>query len=169
MANRTSWVAGNGVGLTWTTAFNAGSGLDLNVGLQNGYSILASSTAIANGTNLDQFAAVSFVGALGSSSAIAAGANLAFWLAMLNEDGTTYGDNQLTAGTAFNGTPSWGPPTFVLPLYASTRTSIIGQISGVVLPPTSFLFVMQNNSGFTLATGTSNVCKYITYNQNLND
>lgn len=167
MANRTSWTAGNGVGLSWTTAFNATSGADLNAGLTNGQSMLSSSSAITNSTALDQLAALSFVGALGSSSAIAAGANLTFWIAPLNEDGSTYGDNLLTAGTAFSGTPAWGPAA-VIPLYPSTRTSVIGSATSIVLPPINFLWIMQNNTGFTLGTGTTNVCKYITYNQNLN-
>lgn len=169
MTARTAWTAGNGAGLTWTTAFNATSGADLNVGLTNGQSVMSSGSAVANGTNLDQFAALSFEGALGSSSAIAAGANLAFWLALLNEDGSTYGDNLMTAGSAFSGTPGWSAPIAVMPLYASTRTSVYGQVSGIVLPPVNFLWVMQNNTGFTLATGTSNVCKFITYNQALNN
>lgn len=170
MANRTAWAAGNGVGLTWSTAFTATSGADLNVGLTNGQSMMSSLAAVANGTNLDQFAALSFQGAV-SSSAIATGANLAFWIATLNEDGSTYGDNLMTPGTAFGSTgtpPGWAPPVVIMPLFASTRTSIIGQVQGIILPPTNFLWVMQNNTGFTLGTGTTNACKFITYNQNLN-
>lgn len=168
MTSTTGWAGGRlNSGLGWTTAFSATSGHDLNVGLTNTQSIMSSNGAITNGTSLDQFLALSFEGAI-SSSAIAAGANLAFWLAYLNEDGTTYGDNLMTPGTAFSGTPGWGPPDAVMQLYASTRTSVVGQAGGIILKPIDFLLVCQNNVGFTLGTGTTNVCKFLTYNINLN-
>ena len=89
MANRTAWVAGNGVGFTWTTAINSA---DL-VSMPNGSSVLSSVTGVANQTNLDMFMDVSVRCAIASST-IAAGANLAVWLYALLDDGTTYGDGQ---------------------------------------------------------------------------
>jgi hypothetical protein len=169
MANRTAWVAGLGAGLTWTNAFATASNADLNATLTPGNSMLSSATAIDNATNLDQFMAVSFVGAVNSGpQAIAQGAYLAFWIAYLNEDATTYGDGLMTAGSVFTGAPGWGPPDFVMPLYASTRTIIQGQVKNIVIPPIKFALACQNGTGWQLATGTTNVCKFITYNQNLN-
>ncbi len=164
MTNKTAWAAGNGVGLTWTTVINSAD----MASMTTAQSVLSSVSDIANGTNLDQFMDVSFSLVI-SSSTIAAGANIAFWIYLLNQDGTTYGDNQLTAGTAASKTPTFAP-CFSFPLIAAaSQTALIGNNYGIpiVIPPGSFRLTMQNNSGFSLTNGTQTV-KYRTYNQNLN-
>jgi hypothetical protein len=161
-ANRTSWTAGNGQGLSWGAIVNSAD----MASMTNGESVLSSVTGVANGTNLDQFMDISCELTI-ASSAVAAGANLALWIYPLQEDGTTYGDGLLTAGTAAAVTPAIAPAA-VIPLYASTRTTIIGQANGIVIPPQTFKVVIQNNSGFALTSGTQ-TCDYKTYNQNLNN
>lgn len=163
MANRTAWTAGNGQGLTWGTLINSSD----MASMTNAQSVLSSVADIANGTNLDIYMDISYLLAI-SSNTIAAGANFAFWIYALNEDGTHYGDNQLTAGTAASVTPAF-PPCGVagVPAVAST-TNMYGFIQGIIIPPGSFRVAIQNNCGFTLTSGTQTV-KYRTYNLNLNN
>lgn len=163
MTARTAWTAGNGVGLTWTTLINSA---DL-ASMPTGDTVLSSVADIANGgTNLDMFMDISAILAI-SSSAVAAGANLAFWLYGLQEDGTTYGDGQLASGTQAAVTPSFAPCA-VMPLPTATITKLAGFSQQIIIPPGSFRVAMQNNSGFTLTSGTQAV-KYRTYNLNLNN
>jgi hypothetical protein len=163
MANRTSWVAGNGQGLTFGTLINSAD----MASMTNGQTVLSSVPDIANDTNLDMFMDISFLLAI-SSSTIAAGANFAFWIYPLNEDGTHYGDGQFTAGTAASLTPAFPPcATVGIPAVAST-TNMYGSVQGITIPPGKFRVAVQNNSGFTLTSGTQTV-KYRTYNVNLND
>jgi hypothetical protein len=164
MTSRTAWVAGNGVGLTWTTAINSSD----MVSMATANSVLSSVADIANGTNLDQFMDISFSLVIASSTLTVA-SNIAFWIYTLNQDGSTYGDNQFTAGTAAAKTPTF-PPCFTFQLIAAaSQTALIGNNLGnpIIIPPGSFRLAMQNNSGFSLTAGTQTV-KYRTYNQNLN-
>lgn len=156
MASRTAWTGGNGAGLTWATA-NANAGT-----LANGNSVL-DSTDITNGTSLDIFADVSFSCTI-ASSAVLAGANVAFYLALLNQDGSTYGDNHVTT-TPGSAAPSYAPAA-VIPLFVATVTSLIGNYQGIILPPGTFRWIVQNNSGFAFTAAT---IKYRTYNTNLNN
>lgn len=163
MANKTAWVAGNGVGLTWTTAINSSD----MTSLPNTDVVLSTVADIANGTNLDQFMDVSVICAI-SSNTIAAGANLALWLYYLQEDGSTYGDGQLTAGSQAAKTPTF-PAFGSIPLVAAaSQTTLVGIVTGVVIAPGSFRLAIQNNSGFAFTSGTQTV-KYRTYNINLNN
>lgn len=162
MANRTSWVAGNGAGLTWSLAFTSGN---VNTATANGSSML-SSTTITNGTALDMFMDISYTITIASST-IVAGANFAFWLYTLNQDGTTFGDNQLTAGTAAAITPSFSPCAIVPVFAKAATTSMVGLAQGILIPPGSFALAYQNNCGFAQAT-TGNSISYRTYNINLN-
>ena len=159
MTSRTSWTAGNGVGLTWTAAFGA----ELGTSMVTGYSVLSSVT-IANGTALDMFMDLSVEAAI-SSSTIAAGANFALWIMALMEDGSTYGDNSLTTTPAAV-TPGLFPVA-TMPLRAASSVTSLYGFAQVVIPPGSFALGFQNNSGFTFS-GTATV-KYRTYNINLND
>jgi hypothetical protein len=160
MANRTAWVAGLGQTFTWGTAIASAN----MASMTNGQSVL-DSTDITNQTALDIFADISISLAIASST-IAAGANIAIFLAALNQDGTTYGDNHLTTSAA-SVTPSYSPIA-VIPLFAAaTQTSLIGNALGLVIPPGTFRWGMQNNSGFSLTSGTQTI-KYRTYNTNLN-
>jgi hypothetical protein len=163
MTNRTAWVAGNGVGLTWSTAINSAD----MASMATANTVLSSVTDIANGTNLDQFMDISISLAIASST-IAAGANIAFWLYLLNQDGSTYGDNQLTAGTAAAKTPTFAPCAVIPLLAAASQTTLIGSAQQIIIPPGSFRIAIQNNSGFSLTSGTQTV-KYRTYNINLNN
>ena len=164
MSTHTAWIAGNGAGLTWTTAFNTTDFTTSHAGglMQTADVVLSSVADIANGTNLDQFADISLRLSIASST-IAASANFAFWIYALLDDGTTYGDGQQTSGTATAKTPAF-PPCAIMPLFAAvTQTSLVGFAQGIIIPPGSFRFAIQNNSGFTL-TNTTTVCKYRTYN-----
>ena len=168
MTNTTAWIAGRGAGLTWANAFNTadfttsdGSGL-----LQNTHTVLSTIADIANGTALDMFADISVRLSIASSTVVA-GACLSFWIYELLDDGATYGDGKLTAGTAAALTPAFAP-CCAIPLFAAaSQTSLVGFASGILVPPGSFRFAFQNNSGFTL-TSSVTVCKYRTYNLNLN-
>lgn len=163
MAARTAWTAGNGVGFTWSTLINSAD----MASMTNTQTTLSSVADIANQTNLDMFMDISYLLAI-SSSTIAAGANFAFWIYALNQDGSHYGDNQFTAGTAATLTPSFSPcATVGIPAVAST-TNMYGYVQQIIIPPGSFRVAMQNNSGFTLTSGTQTV-KYRTYNINLNN
>lgn len=163
MTSRTAWTAGNGVGLTWTTAINSSD----MASMATANTVLSSVADIANGTNLDMFMDIS-ASLLISSSTIVAGANLAFWIYDLNQDGTTYGDNQFTAGTAAAKTPTFAPCAVMPLIAAATQTALIGYTNQIIIPPGSFRLAIQNNSGFTLTAGTQTV-KYRTYNLNLNN
>lgn len=162
MANRTAWVAGNGVGLTWTTAINSS---DL-VSMANGSTVLSTVADIANGTALDQFMDFSVRCAIASNT-IAAGANLALWLYLLLDDGVTYGDGNFVAGTQKAATPTFAPCASIPLIAAAAQTTLVGYTTGVLLPPGSFRLALQNNSGFAFTSGTQTV-RYRTYNINLN-
>lgn len=157
MANRTAWTGGLlNSGLGWVTAVStAGT-------LATANSVLDSSD-ITNGSSLDIFADIS-VSCTISSSTIAAGANLAFWIYPLNQDGTTYGDNHLTTTPAAV-TPSAAPDVIIPCFAAAGQTSIIGIARGIIIPPGTFRWAIQNNCGFTFTAAT---IKYRTYNTNLN-
>lgn len=164
MANNTAWVGGSiNSGLAWATLISSGDLTSLGTTTNT---VIANSVSIANGTGLDQFMDISIQLAIGSST-IAAGANIAIWLAMLQQDGSTYGDNMIIAGTPAAYTPPW-PPVAVFPLWAATgRTTLIGQVNGIIIPPGSFKAILQNNSGFALTSGTQSV-SFRSYNQQLN-
>lgn len=163
MTSRTAWTAGNGVGLTWTTAINTAD----MASMATANTVVSSVADIANGTNLDLFMDLS-ASLVISSSTIVAGANLAFWIYALNQDGTTYGDAQFTNGTAAAKTPTFAPCTVMPLIAAASQTALIGFSQQILLPPGSFRIAIQNNSGFTLTAGTQTV-KYRTYNFNLNN
>ena len=162
MASRTAWTGGNGVGLTWATAINSAD----MASMVNGSSVVSSVADIANGTNLDMFMDIS-ASLVIASSTIAAGANLAFWLYLLNQDGTTYGDGQFVNGTQKAATPTFSPVAVMPLVAAAAQTALIGNAFQIMIPPGSFRLAIQNNSGFTLTSGTQTV-KYRTYNVNLN-
>jgi hypothetical protein len=134
--------------------------------MATGNTVLSSVSDITNGTNLDMFMDISYLLTI-SSNTVAAGANFAFWIYALNEDGTHYGDNQFIAGTAAALTPAFAPCAVgTIPAVAST-TTMYGFCQQIIIPPGSFRVAIQNNSGFTLTSGTQTV-KYKTYNINLN-
>ena len=160
MASRTAWVAGNGVGFSWTTAIASA-----NMASMTNTQVVMDSTDITNQTALDIFADVS-ISLVIASSTIVAGANIAIFLLALNQDGTTYGGNHFTTSAAT--TAVQDTPVAVIPLFAgASQTALIGNALGIQLPPGTFRWAMQNNSGFSLTSGTQTI-KYRTYNTNLN-
>lgn len=163
MTSRTAWTAGNGVGLTWSALLNSS---DL-ASMPTGDSVLSSVADIANGTNEDMYMDVSVRLAI-SSSTIVAGAYLGLYEYALLDDGSTYGDGQLVAGTQAAKTPV-APLIATIPLFAAaSQTALVGLRKGIILPPGSFRYALQQLSGFTLTSGTQTV-KYRTYNINLNN
>ena len=167
MANRSAWVAGNGVGLTWTTAINTADMASLAGTTAGSNTVLSSAADIANGTNLDQFMDLSAECVIASST-IPAGSNLTFWIYALLDNATNYGDGQLVAGTPKTTTPTF-PPCAIMPLVAAAaQTNLYGFAQGIIIPPGSFRLAIQNNSGFAFTGGTQTV-KYRTYNINLNN
>jgi hypothetical protein len=164
MANRTSWTAGNGVGYTWTTAFNS---TDFTGAQPTTGQILLSTVTVSNQSNQDMFADFSIDQSIASST-IAAGANFALWVVSATNAGSYV--SGLTAGTAGAATTAPpAPPNAIIPLYAATtQTTLIGVATGIIIPPGTFKWCMANNCGFTLTATTQN-WMYRTYNINLND
>jgi hypothetical protein len=168
MTSRTSWVAGNGAGLTWTQAFNY-----TDVGsLASGSAVMSSVADIANGTYLDMFADVACELTI-SSTTLAAGASLALWVFDKYEiDGSTnyYGDNSLLTGSAQKAYfPSYQPLYIASPtITGSGQTVVVATFKQIILPPRSFRFAFGNLLGVTLAQ-THQPIDYVTYNINLND
>jgi hypothetical protein len=162
MTARTAWTSGNGVGLAWSTAINSAD----MASMASGSAVVSSVSDITNGTALDMFMDLS-ASLVIASSTIAAGANLAFWLYALNQDGATYGDAQFTNGTQAAKTPTFAPCGIMPLVAAAAQTALIGYIQQIIIPPGSFRIAIQNNSGFALTSGTQTVA-YRTYNINLN-
>jgi hypothetical protein len=165
MANRTAWTAGNGVGLTWTTAINQA---DL-ASLANGSTVLSSVADIANGTNLDLYADIS-VRMTVTSATPPAGAYLGLYLAALLDDGVTYGDGTLTSGSTITRAPPYAPIGAIPLETAAAATLLAGFVQGIVIPPGSFRFALYNGSGAALSATAANCnVHYRTYNMQLNN
>jgi hypothetical protein len=148
------WIAGSGQGLSWGSAFST----EIN-SLGSGNAVLSGISGITNGTALDIFADISFVA--GATVTTAAPANLAFYLYPLNEDGSTYGDGRF--GSAAAGPPPSNYFVGSIGFAAAASTAIAGVVTGIIIPPGTFLFVLMNNAGVALPS--SNTCKYRTYNR----
>jgi hypothetical protein len=147
------WIAGSGVGLTWTDAFSTAT---LN-SIASGNAIL-SDLSINNSTALDLFADVSI--ALGSAAFVAPN-YIGIYLYPLNKDGTTYGDGRF--GTSAAGPPPSNYYVGAIGLVAATQAQE-GSLSRIILPPGSFKFVFYNQGGVALAA-SGNTCQYRTYNR----
>lgn len=149
------WIAGSGVGLTWTDFASTETN-----SIVNGNAILCA-TSITNGTALDIFADISYKA--GGTATTAAPNYLAFYLYPLNNDASTYGDGRF--GSSAAGPPPSNYYVGSISFAAAASTTIAGVITGIILPPGTFKFVLYNQSGATLAT--SNVCRYRTYNRSV--
>jgi hypothetical protein len=150
------WIAGSGVGLTWTAAFTA-STLDSIV---NGNAIL-SDVQINNASALDTFCDLSI--AFGSIT-WAAPNYVGVYLYPLNQDGSTYGDDRF--GTSAAGPP--GANYWVGNISCATGAAANeGMIQRIVMPPGAFKFVIYNQTGATLAASGANSAKYRTYNRSV--
>lgn len=165
MASRTAWVAGNGVGFTWTTAIN---GSDL-ASLANGSTVLSSVADIGNQTQLDLYADVS-VRMTVASATPPAGSFLGLYLCALLDDGSTYGDGSMASAGTITRAPPFAPAGVISLESAAATTLLAGFIQGIVIPPGSFRLALYNSSGAALS-GTAGNCivKYRTYNLNLNN
>ncbi len=165
MASRTAWIAGNGVGFTWTTAIN---GSDL-ASLANGSTVLSSVADIANQTNLDIYADIS-VRLTVASATPPTGSYLGLFLVALLDDGSTYGDGSMASGGVITRAPPYSPIGLIALETATGTTLLAGFVQGIVIPPGSFRFALYNNSGAALhATAGNSIVKYRTYNLNLNN
>jgi hypothetical protein len=153
------WIAGSGVGLTWTSCFGA----EIN-SVVDGNAVL-SSTQIDNSSALDLFADAMF--ALGSWGAVSATALLALYLYPLNQDATTYGDGRFASAAA-------GPPPsqyfagmgVLVPAVTQAQQGHFRRPDGtpIIIPPGKFKLVLHNKSGATLAA-SANTIYYRTYNR----
>ena len=148
------WIAGSGVGLTWTTVF----GTATLASLASGNAI--QSDAVTNGTALDIFADVSLVLA---SAAFVSPNTVGVYLYPLNEDGTHYGDNKFASAAAGPPASTYFVGNIVIP---AVTGAAYGTLTGIIMPPGSFTFVVYNNSGVAFA-GSGNDLKYRTYNRSV--
>lgn len=173
MAARTSWAGGSLGG--GNGAFMPAFALSDMASLPQLSSVLSTimfdNTVATLGTP-DQFMDISFDGAITPSlSTIQSGAGIGFWLAVLQENGTTIYDGRLTPpGTQVPST-TYGPlmnPLGGIPISPGTSvTNIAGSLLNVTIPPRKFGLVMQNQSGFAF-TATGLTCSISTYRQNTN-
>jgi hypothetical protein len=148
------WIGGSGQGLTWGSAFST----EIN-SIVNGNAI-QSTIIITNGTSLDIFADVSI--ALGAITTGAGAPYIGFYLYPLNQDGSTYGDGRF--GSSATGPPLSQYYTGSVPLIPSVTQAQEGTLTGLIMPPGSFVFVAYNQAGATLAA-SANAVKYRTYNR----
>jgi len=139
------------LGTNWTAAF----GSEVN-SIVTGNAIL-SSLAITNGTALDMFCDVSI--SLGSITPVAPNF-IGIYMHPLNQDGTTYGDGRFASSAAGPPGATYYKGNIVLTTVVGVQT---GLISGIVLPPGDFKFVLYNRAGVTLAA-SANTIKYRSYN-----
>lgn len=149
------WIAGSGVGLTWTDCFSTETN-----SIVNGNAILGN-TSITNGTALDIFADISYKA--GGTATTASPNYLGFFLYPLNNDASTYGDGRF--GSSAAGPPPGNYYVGSISFAAAASTTIAGVVTGIIMPPGTFKFVLYNQSGATLAT--SNVIRYRTYNRSV--
>jgi hypothetical protein len=131
--------------------------------MPNGDCVMSSGSVIANQTNQDLFAEIMAEMTI-SSNTPSAGANFAIWIAELGEDGTTYGDGVLTAGTQKAYTPPWAPVAVIPVQSVQATTLMVGPPALIApLPFNSLRIIIQNNTGITLSgTASNNVVKLIT-------
>lgn len=166
-ANRTSWTAGNGVGLTWTAAF---ASTDLT-SLASGSSVLSSAADITNGTALDIYADFSCAVTVGSATSAVSSYIAVYLIPLINNNGgTVYGDGTLPAGTQEAFSPGPQPVGTISIRGNVALTNLSGMVQGIVIPPGSFRWAVTNATGIAFSgTAANNVCQYRTYNINLNN
>lgn len=146
------WIAGSGVGLTWTSLDTT----SLN-SIANGSAIL-SSTQVDNSTAFDVFCDVEVV--LASLAAVAP-SYVGVYFYPLNSDASTYGDGRFA--TAAAGPPSSTYSVGAIGMVALTQAQQ-GVLRGVILPPGKGKFVLYNVMGVAFAS-SGNTLKYRTYNR----
>lgn len=144
------WLLQNGG--AWTSLITSTTILN---SLAGGNAILTD-LDITNGSTLDRFMDLSLQ--IGSAPYTGSGANIAFYLYPLNDDGTHYGDGRFTSATT--GPPIYSPCA-IIPIPQATGTAW-GESVGAIIPPGTFRVVIMNNAGTTIAA-TANSIKYRTY------
>lgn len=154
------WIAGSGVGLTWTAAFTAAT---LN-SIASGNAII-SDVQIDNSANLDMFADVDFIGGSVTTVGIPF---IGLYLYPLLSDATTYGDARF--GSSAAGPPPANYLVGQIGLPVGTQAikgcfSMPGQRSPILIPPGKFKFLIYNGAGVAFVGSGGNTCKYRTYNR----
>ena len=153
------FIAGSGVGLTWTPICST----EIN-GLVAGNAVQCT-VVVTNGTALDLFADFSESVTIATSVSTAGAPYVGISIYPLNQDGTTYGDGLFAASAA-------GPPN-VITCAIPSPPSVAGPFLGtgscrqIPLPPGSFIIVVYNGLGQNFGAG-SNTIKYRTYNYQSN-
>lgn len=151
------WIAGSGVGFTWTSVLTT----ELN-SLASGNAVLQSvAAAIANQTNLDVFCDLSFEA--GSAVTTVAPAYLGFYLYPLNHN-SIYGDGAFGSSAAGPPPQCYAVGSIAFPAAAST--TIHGVVTGIIIPPGTFKFLVYNQAGVALPS-SGNVLQYRTYNRSV--
>jgi hypothetical protein len=143
------WVSGS----TYQAAF--GTVLD---SLANG-SAVASTIAIDNSSTGNIFCDLSI--SL-TTTATASPFFLGVYLYPLNQDGTTYGDGRFSTGAGVAAVPPSNYSVGSIGL-STVSGAQVGSLSRIVLPLTSFKFVIYNQAGVALSTG--NTVSYRMYNR----
>lgn len=159
MANIEKFVAGSGVGLTWTdpgftlTDFNS-----LAVG-----SVVVCPTAVTNGTALDITAR--FSAALTVGGTTVATSYLELYILPLQQDGSTYGDGTATGTTI----PVKAYSVGICPVKVgvTSGSAVVAYWGNIILPPGNFKFALANQA-IALNAAAAAAVKYQTYNFNLN-
>lgn len=158
-AGTSSWVSGNGQGLTYGSAGFTASCFN---SLANGSGCVTSQ--IDNSTALDLYTDLSFVLTVGGTTT--AGSYFTLYLLPLNQDGTTFGDNTGSGGTAPQSTYAVG--SVLVKSGITTGNTVVGSVRGVLLPPGKFILGLWNNTGIALNAAAAATVSYRTYNENLN-
>jgi hypothetical protein len=132
------WIAGS-----WTSAITSSTWLN---SLAAGNALM-SDLDIANGTNLDIYCDVSFIG----GSLTSAGApSVGIYLYPLLDNGSIYGDGR------YNGAAAAGPPpsTYFMGALGMAVGTITpsGGLLGKKIPPGTFRLVVHNNLGTPFAS-----------------
>jgi hypothetical protein len=146
------WIAGSGVGLTWTSLMTT----ELN-SIASGNAILGG-TAVTNGTALDIFCDFDLV--LASLAAVVPNF-VGIYLYPLNADGSTYGDSRF--GSSAAGPPPSNYSVGSIGIVAATQAQT-GTLLRVVMPPGTWKPVVYNQAGVAFAS-SANTLKYRTYNR----
>lgn len=156
MASTTRWI----IDTNWTAAtFTAG---DLN-SLASGGGAL--STAITNGTALDQMADVSFVVTVGGTTVT--GSFITVFLLPLNQDGSTYGDGYASSSST-QPVAGYSAGSIGVKAGVTSGSTITGTVTFINLPPGDYKLAFGNNLQVALNATAALTLKYRSYNVNLN-
>lgn len=148
------WIAGSGVGLTWTNLMTT----ELN-SIASTNCILGA-TSVAGGTSLDIFADFSLTLA---SAAFVAPNYIGLYLYPLHDDGSTYGDGRFGSSAAGPPPATYWVGNIGIVAAAQAQTGILSRI---ILPPGTWKPVLENRGGVALAS-SGNIIKYRTYNRSI--